>query len=276
MRLVRRQAELDAGFRHGFDEIENVGGAGPGNGGDRIERVLGLDPQEFARGRQDLLDELASGAVDGFAGVEAGHALAHERGRVRHRSHHALRAEPAGDALGGDAGGDAQVQCVGCEATHGRRRLRESLRLDSPDHDLAACERGPGFGLRGDAEVVFEPRTRLCERLDHLEGLGGHILLDEAADDGAGHVAAPDEADGRQGRGLPAGQEGDGDVHGVSVNSKAANWVICSGLKLSSLTTTSMRLPLGRSGPQHMPSVLSRRERPRLAKSATSFFGATV
>jgi hypothetical protein len=113
-------------------------------------------------------------------------------------------------------------------------RVPEGLGLDGPDHQAAArFSAAPASAARSMPNCASR-RTGLFPGLDHLDLAGGHALADQPADDGAGHVAAADE--------------GDGAVvcaHGVSRYSKATNCVTCSGLKLSSLTHTRVRWPLG-------------------------------
>jgi hypothetical protein len=151
--------------------------------------------------------------------IQARHALAHQRRRVGHGAHHALGAQPAGDAVRRNARGHAQVQGVLGERAHRAGGVREGLGLDRPDHHAAARQGRAGLGTGRDAERMRQLGAGFLEGLDDLELVGRRSLLDQAADDGAGHVAAADEGDGRQrgkGRGAGAGEEGDGDGHGRS------------------------------------------------------------
>src|SRR6218665_3470318 len=95
------------------------------------------------------------------------------------------------------------------------------------------------------------------------------------ADEGAGHVAATDEGDGAVcgggGRHVSGPWKARGSVpvgrgQRSSVSAKATNCVTCKGLKLSSLSSTSVRCAgwpsrAGSGGPQARASVLSSRDR---------------
>ena len=61
----------------------------------------------------------------------------------------------------------------------------------------ARSSAGPALFPGRDAELLLELVARVGEGLHHFDLRGGQALAHQAADDGAGHVAAADEGDGR-------------------------------------------------------------------------------
>ena len=111
-------------------------------------------------------------------------------------AHDALRAQPLRDAVRADAGGHAQVQAL---PVWGRAWAAASLKvwgLTAQTTRPARASAGPACSCGSDAELGLELVARFGERLHHLDLGGRQALADQAADDGAGHVAAADEGDG--------------------------------------------------------------------------------
>ena len=77
-----------------------------------------------------------------------------------------------------------------------RGGVAEGLGFDGPHHQRAAGQRGAGGFLGGDAELLLQAFAGLGPGLDDLDAAGVQALVDQAANDGAGHVAAADEGDG--------------------------------------------------------------------------------
>ncbi|MPM69329.1 hypothetical protein SDC9_116274 [bioreactor metagenome] len=186
-------------MRHGCKEQEDVGGAGTRDRGHRVELFLGLHPQELAGGADHLLDQQLFIGGDGRAREQAGDALAHQCGRVGHGTHDAIGSQPRRDAVAGDAGGNAQVHGAVREGACCGRCLFEGLGLDGPDHESRLTKRIGGCGQCLDAEVLAQIGASFLPRLHHQNLRRGNALRDQAADDGAGHVAAADEGDGGEG-----------------------------------------------------------------------------
>ncbi|MNV43615.1 hypothetical protein D3C71_1353320 [compost metagenome] len=199
MRLLLGQAHVGARACHGFQEVENVGGAGARQGGDGVKLLFRLHPKELAGGRHDGFDLCAFGRVHGRAGVQRAHALAHQRWRVGHGAHDALGGEPLGNAVGADAGGHAQVQGLLRVSFCLRGGIFEGLGLDGPHHDAGALQGRARFRLGFDPVVLLQRSARIGPGFDHLDLAGRVALADQPADDGAGHVAAADEGDGGKG-----------------------------------------------------------------------------
>ena len=88
-------------------------------------------------------------------------------------------------------------------------RVPEGLGLDRPHHDACTLQRRARFGQGVNAVVGAQRRARLRPGLHHIHQAGGMPLLDQPANDGAGHVAASNESDG--------GKGGDSVVHGGAV-----------------------------------------------------------
>ena len=72
-----------------------------------------------------------------------------------------------------------------------RGRFEPTLRLDVYDH----YQERIGRGLWRDAESLRKPVALRFEGFDNQDGSGRQAGLDQATDDGRGHVAAPDEGD---------------------------------------------------------------------------------
>jgi hypothetical protein len=147
----------------------------------------------FAGGGDHLLDPRLVLGAHRRPRIEGGHALAHECGRVRHGAHDALGSQPGRDAVGTDPCGDAQLQRVRDVRLRLRRGFLESLRLHRPDDQAGGGERRSGLLVRRDTELLLQPSARFGERFHHRHLRCRKPLLEQAADDGARHVAATDE-----------------------------------------------------------------------------------
>ena len=157
-----------------------------------------VHPGQLACAANHGFNQSFAGSIHFGAGKQAGHALAHQCWRIGHGAHDALRARPAGHAFGGDASGHAQVQGIAGEGGDGGGRILEGLGLDGPDHQLGALQRIGCSGQGIDAEVGFQRFACCFKRLDHGDAAGRNTLADQSAHDGAGHIAAADESDGRE------------------------------------------------------------------------------
>ncbi len=82
-------------------------------------------------------------------------------------------------------------------AAHRLRGFAEGLRLDGPDHQLGAAQRRAGGSVGLHAQLARQALARLGPGLHHLQPGRRQSLLEQAADDRGGHVAAPDEGDAR-------------------------------------------------------------------------------
>jgi len=193
--LLGAQAHADAGLGHGFQKVKDIGRPGARQGGDGVELRLLLHPQVLAGGADHLFDQGFVAGRDGRAGVERGHALTDQGRGVGHGAHHAVGAQPAADAVGADAGCHRQVQRLQGVGLDRCGRFAEDLGLDGPHHQTGLRQRRAGGGQGGDAKVPLQFGGGLGKGFDHGDVLGLHALADQAADDGAGHVAAADECD---------------------------------------------------------------------------------
>ena len=191
------QTHVLTGTGHGFQEEEHIGRAGAGQCGHGVQVAFLLHPHELAGGADHGFHLRAAGGIHIGAGEQAGHALAHQGGRVGHGTHDAAGAQPLGDAVGGDAGCHAQVQGMAGVGDGGSGRVLEGLGLDGPDHQFCGLQRSGCGRQRVDTEFGFQRIAGCLERLDHGDAGSGQALGKQAADEGTGHVAAADEGDGR-------------------------------------------------------------------------------
>ena len=176
-------------------EIEHIGRAGARQRRNRVELVLGIDPQEIAGAAHDLLHLLAVVGLNAGPGKKGRDAPADERRCVGHGPHDPVGTEPARDALAGNARSNAQVQRTTCVGLRLARRLLEGLRLDRPHDHFGMVQERASLGLRVDVELAGQLGTGLGKRLYNGDVVGGVSLPDQALDDGAGHVASADECD---------------------------------------------------------------------------------
>jgi hypothetical protein len=189
------QAHAHARAGHGFEEVENVRRARARQGGDGVAAALALHPQELAGGRHDGFHALALRCGDGGRAYSALMPLptsAGVLGMVR-----TMRSEPSHWAMLSERMPAATLRCSARLACGPwlRGGVLEGLGLDGPDHDARALQRRAGLGLRLDAVVLAQRLARLGPGLDHLDLAGRQALVDQPANDGAGHVAAADEGD---------------------------------------------------------------------------------
>ncbi len=139
VRLVARQAEQDAGVRHGLDQEVEVGRPRTRQGRGGV--LLGLgQPQGLADTVEDVLGvcEVLLGGV-GAAG-DHGHGLVDEGRRVGHDAHDGRPGGEAGlDETGGDARGGGDHEPVG-RGVRGQlvQQGGHVLRLDGQDQDVGA------------------------------------------------------------------------------------------------------------------------------------------
>ena len=85
-REVGGNALLDRGVLQQFGEQEHIGRAAAGDGGDRVEQALVVDPGDDADGGEQRVAEGALLGGDAGGGAGDGHALADGGRRVRHRA----------------------------------------------------------------------------------------------------------------------------------------------------------------------------------------------
>ncbi len=197
--LFGAEPHRDSSAHHRLGDIEHVGRPGAGQRGDRVEIGLAIDPEHAAGRRQHRLDLGATARGDRAARIQARDALADQRRRVRHRPHHALAAGRLRDRIAADAGHHAEVQRVGDERRGRRGGAAESLRLDGPDHERRVAKRRVGGGEHPHAEVARQSLALRRFRIDDDDRGRLAAAAAQAADDRAGHVAAPDECGGTHG-----------------------------------------------------------------------------
>ena len=193
MCLLARQSHFRAGRGHGFHEIESVGRAGAGQRCHDIEFFFDIEPEQFAGAGHHLHDLLFLRCGDHWPREQGADAFANQCRRIGHGTHHALCAQPVHDAVAADARCHAQVQGFLCMGSHGQRGLAEGLRLDRPNDHGGLLQKSTGRGLRAHTVAGLQLVPGLGKGLHHLNLARCISLADQAADDGAGHVAAADK-----------------------------------------------------------------------------------
>ena len=71
----------------------------------------------------------------------------------------------------------------------------ENLWFDSPDHQVDTVQKGTCSRLCGDAKAGVQLVAGGRKGLHYVNVRRSHALADEAANDGAGHIAAADKCD---------------------------------------------------------------------------------
>jgi diguanylate cyclase (GGDEF)-like protein len=188
--LLGREPHLLGGLHHGLHDVEHVRRARAREGRDGVEVVFAVYPERASRGGEQAFGVAAFDRGDRGAGVEAGDALADQCGGVGHGTHDPLGAEGGHQCVAADAGHHAELQRLADVGAGGRCGLLEDLRFHGPDHHVGALQHRPGRFERDDAEVALQHRTLVGVGFEHEDVGGRFAALEEAADDGAGHVAA--------------------------------------------------------------------------------------
>ena len=104
-------------------------------------------------------------------------------------------AQPGGDAVAADACRHAQVQGAHRVGGRGQRGCLESLWLHRPYHQGGIGQKCTCLRVGLHAKAGLQLVAGLVKRLHHVNLFRGQALFDQAADDGAGHVASADECD---------------------------------------------------------------------------------
>ena len=120
----------------------------------------------------------------------------HERGRVGHGAHQPfVAAEPAREVHQPDSRRDRDHEAAAQVRGDGKGRGAHLLRLHGEDDGVGVRELGTGLLRDANAELLCHARARLRIHVHREDLVGARSLCDEAADDGARHVAAADEGD---------------------------------------------------------------------------------
>lgn len=200
--LVPRQTQRNGTGNQVLNHVEEVGWAGARQAGDDVEELLLVNPLgRLADARQQRRNKLLLVRGDILARKEARGALADQRGGVRHDADHVRRSSvarlgPVAQAVEGDASGDADDDGKGGARRPGGPELLGDglcdLGLDGDDDDvgvLGSLDVGGGGAHPGSGELVAVDLPGLGD----VDVLLVDALGNEAADDGASHVAAADE-----------------------------------------------------------------------------------
>ena len=200
LRLV--EAEVAGSARQLLDQVEDVGGAGPRDGAQRVDlrfRQLdhGTDRLEHAAHERDV------GWRGARPGSDPGHAEPDNRWRVGHRPEHDIRDKllHRGDR---HPRGDADHERVGRQRhTDASQQIGHHRGLHADQHDLRASQ-GGGSRIRIDFEserddaILAKGRRLRLGAIGDGDPAGFHTGCEQTGQDGTAHRAGTQDGDLRK------------------------------------------------------------------------------
>ena len=190
MRLRVIQAQVDSRLFQRFDKVKNIGRPAAGNGRDHVDVRLVTHPDHATDRAENALRAVPVGLIDGRSRKQSGHTRPDQRRGIGHHAHNAsMTAQPARQIGRADAGSDADHQLPAQACAQILRHHAHLLRFHRQQYDVFGnftVERGNC----AHAELLLQAPARFLRYVNSAQIAGLEALLQQAADQCGGHVAA--------------------------------------------------------------------------------------